>query len=101
MLGCTPVLRRSALALVVLVFALAPAYAAVPADPAARAGLIGQPASLQVQPPAITLNGPRAMQQVVITGRYPDGTARDLTPFCDLSVEAADVATVSAAGFVQ
>src|SRR4051794_6360776 len=101
MLGCTPILRRSTLALVALFLAFAPVRAAVPADPASRAAFLGQPAALQVKPETILLNGPRAMQQVVVTGRYADGTIRDLTSFCDLSVEAADVATVSATGFVQ
>src|SRR5262249_29402509 len=45
--------------------------------------------------------GPRAMQQVVVTGRYADGTVRDLTPFCDLTIDAAEVASVTPSGFVQ
>jgi hypothetical protein len=101
MLGCTPVLRRLAFAAIILFLAVSTGQAGVPADPAARAPLVGQPTALQVQPEAITLNGPRAMQQIVVTGRYADGTVRDLTPFCDLRVEAADVAAVSATGFVQ
>ena len=70
------------------------APAAVPADPAARACLIGQPTALRVEPAAVTLTGPRALQQVVVTGQYADGTVRDLTPFCDLAIEAPDVAVV-------
>jgi Protein of unknown function (DUF1549)/Protein of unknown function (DUF1553) len=101
MFGCTSSLCRCALAVLALSLASASAFAAVPSDPAARAPLIGQPASLQVQPEAITLTGPRAMQQVVVTGRYADGTVRDLTAFCELSIEAADVAIVSPTGLVQ
>ena len=59
-----------------------------------KAALIGQPVSLVVQPETIRLSGPRAMQQIVVTGRYGDGSERDLTPFCALSAEAADVVTI-------
>jgi hypothetical protein len=69
--------------------------AAPPTDPAERARLIGQPASLEVAPASVTLDGPRAAQQVVVTGRYADGTVRDLTPFAALKVEQADVAALN------
>jgi hypothetical protein len=35
------------------------------------------------------------MQQVVVTGHYPDGSVRDLTPFCDMTTEAPDVAALA------
>jgi hypothetical protein len=76
------------------------AAAACPTDPAARAQLVGQPTALQVQPPAIALQGPRAMQQVVVTAQYTDGSVRDLTPFCELAVEARDIVAVDATGFL-
>src|SRR5262249_43686776 len=47
----------------------------------------------------LTLTGPRATQQVVVTGRYADGSVRDLTPFCEWTVEAADLLTLDG-GFV-
>jgi hypothetical protein len=81
----------SALATLVLTTA---APAAVPTDPAKIAPLVGQPTALTVQPETITLVGPRALQQVVVTGKYADGTLRDLTPFCELAPEAADVAAI-------
>jgi hypothetical protein len=62
------------------------AQATLPGDPASRSKLIGQPTSLAAQPAAITLTGPRSVQQLVITGRYADGIVRDLTPFCNFSV---------------
>src|SRR5262249_42253085 len=63
--------------------------------------LIGQPVSLVVQPDTIRLSGPRAMQQLVVTGRYSDGSERDLTPFTTLSAEVAGVVTIRPGGFLQ
>jgi len=77
-----------------------PASAAPPVDPAARSELIGRPVALTVQPESIALTGPRAMQQIVVTGRYADGTMRDLTPFCDLAMENADIAGLNPGGFL-
>jgi Protein of unknown function (DUF1553)/Protein of unknown function (DUF1549) len=77
-----------------------PAYAALPTDPAARAQLIGQPVALQVQPEVLTLNGRQSMQQLIVTGRYADGSARDLTPFCEWSLDAADLLRLAGDGFV-
>jgi hypothetical protein len=83
-----------------LIFAVSPLAAALPTDASAVAQLIGQPLSLTVEPQAITLTGPRDRQQIVVTGRYADGSMRDLTPFCDLSFETADVAQAESSGFV-
>ena len=52
-----------------------------------RSKVVGQPAALVVQPLAVTLNGPGGMQQLIVTGRYADGSVRDLTPYCDYSIE--------------
>ncbi len=73
--------------------------AAAPTDEE-KAAVIGQPTALVVQPATITLNGPRAMQQIVVSGQYPDGTVRDLTPFCQFSAEAADIIDIAAGGFL-
>ena len=70
----------------------------VPADPARRAALIGKPVRLVVQPAPLTLSGPRATLQLVVTGLYADGSARDLTPLCDCHGDAT-VAVVQG-GFV-
>ena len=87
-------LRAHTPLLVGLAFCLCAASAAADAPPDAgqRAALIGQPASLSIQPETVTLVGPRAYQQVVVTGRYADGSVRDLTPFCDYACETADLA---------
>jgi hypothetical protein len=54
-----------------------------------------------VQPQAITLSGPRSVQQIIVTGIYPDGLLRDLTPFCELTAESAGVISVLAEGLVR
>lgn len=70
------------------------AFAAMPSRPDERAALIGKPVAVMVQPATITLSGPRAVQQLVVTGKYADGTVRDLTPFAGLRVEG-DVAAMA------
>jgi Protein of unknown function (DUF1553)/Protein of unknown function (DUF1549) len=76
-----------------------PVSAAVPSSPDARAKAVGQPVSLIVQPPVITLDGPRSMQQVVVSGTYADGKVRDLTPFCEFTLES-HVGALDGTGFV-
>ncbi len=65
--------------------------AAPPSDAAERAKIIGQPASIEAAPASIALSGRRATQQVTVTGRYADGTVRDLTPFVNWQIEQPDV----------
>src|SRR5262249_43357626 len=91
---------RSSLVLALALLLTASAAASVPTDAATRAKVIGQPVALVVQPPAINLSGPRAVQQVVVSGRYADGSVRDLTPFCDFNAEAADIAAAGPEGFL-
>jgi hypothetical protein len=94
-------LIASSLAFCGLLLAVAPAMAAVPADAETRAALIGQPASIIVQPATIELAGPQSMQQIVVTGKYADGSVRDLTPFCEIKAEAADTVSVATGGFLR
>src|SRR5947209_20616285 len=68
-----------------LVLAAALPAPALPPGEGEKAAVIGQPVSLSVRPELIRLSGPRAMQQVLVTGRYGNGAERDLTPFCALS----------------
>jgi len=67
------------------------AFAGLPGDPKEREKAIGQPASLEILPVSVSLDGPRAVQQVVVTGKYADGTIRDLTAFADFTPAAPDV----------
>jgi hypothetical protein len=73
---------------------------APPTDPAKRAALIGQPVALAVQPDSINLTGPRSRQQVVVSGRFPDSSVRDLTPFCAMSADI-ELAVVENGGFLR
>lgn len=77
-----------------------PLAAAGPKDKE-KAEVIGQPTALVVQPSNITLNGPRAMQQIIVTGKYADGLERDLSACCTLSAEPADVVRIGENGFLQ
>jgi hypothetical protein len=63
------------------------AEGSVPADAETRAKVIGQPKALTVEPSIIVLDGPRAVLQPVITGRYSDDSLRDLTHFCEITIE--------------
>ena len=50
-----------------------------PTEAADREKLIGQPVAVDVMPAKIDMKGPRAVTQLVVTGKYADGTVRDLT----------------------
>jgi hypothetical protein len=76
-----------------------PARGAVPEDAAGRGKAVGQPTALLVQPESVTLAGPRAKQQLVVSGKYADGSVRDLTAFAELSVEG-DVASLFEGGYL-
>jgi hypothetical protein len=78
---------RLTLGLLATVLCASASVAAVPTEPAKKAEVIGQPTAIAVQPAIVNLTGPRALQQLVITGQYADGTVRDLTAFADIKVE--------------
>jgi len=68
---------------------------------AAPADLIGKPTSLEVDPPQVTLQGPRASAQILITGKYADGSERDLTALSQWKAANAALITLSPHGFVE
>src|SRR5947209_2519386 len=78
---------RSALLAAFLLAAATPAAAAPPTDPADRAAVVGQPAAVEVFPASVALSGARDARQLVVTGTYSDGTARDLTHLATARVE--------------
>lgn len=80
------------LALGALLWLVPPAKAAPPTDPAELAKIIENPTALIVQPPAVVMTGTRGQVQLVVTGKYADGSVRDLTPF--VIVEAEDKALI-------
>jgi hypothetical protein len=84
-----------------LMTATAFVVAGPPEPQADRATFIGQPVALLVQPEAVRLSGPRAMRQLLLTGRYGDGSERDLTHACVLEVELPSVVRVGRGGFLQ
>jgi hypothetical protein len=92
--------KRWLISLALLSALVVPAPAALPTDPGVKAQLVGQPAELIVQPEAVVLSGPRAVQQIVVTGRYADGSVRDLTAFADLTLEDAAACTLQPGGFL-
>jgi hypothetical protein len=98
--ACSRLSAASLFLLPLLAVSARAAVPTVPADPAVRSQLLGQPTALLVQPQTITLHGPRAMQQVVVTGRYADGSLRDLTGVSEVGVEAGDLASIDPNGFV-
>lgn len=65
-----------------------------------KALYLGQPVSLAVHPATIRLIGPRAVQQVLVTGRYADGSERDLTRVSTLRLETPEFATISPDGYM-
>ncbi|MFO0968974.1 MAG: DUF1553 domain-containing protein [Gemmataceae bacterium] len=86
--------RRTSLALLVSLCGAFAAQAAPPSEPAERAKIVGAPTALVVQPPTAVLAGPRAHVQLVISGKYSDGSVRDLTPFCTVTAEDASLVKV-------
>jgi hypothetical protein len=87
-------MHRRSLLLAALALAASPALAAVPTDPKERAAVIGDPATVQVQPPRVSLTGVRARQQLVITGQYAGGAPRDLTPVCEVTPRDAAIVAI-------
>src|SRR5439155_11847622 len=82
------------LALLALVAVAGPAVAAPPIDPRERNEVAGQPAAVEVFPTAVNLSGTHDASQLVVTGKYADGTVRDLTAVATARVEPADVVEV-------
>jgi hypothetical protein len=84
----------------VLLAGLSYAGAGLPTDSAVRARVIGEPTSVETQPSTISLHGARDMQQVIVTGHYADGSARDLTSFCEWG-PAPDVIELDKGGLIH
>src|SRR5262245_40432461 len=94
---------RSTKLLVFLTFVAAPApvLAGPPTDPTKRDAVIGRPVVLAVQPESVTLLGRRDGQQLMVTGRYADGSVRDLTALCEFNADASGCARVESGGWLS
>lgn len=77
-----------------------PAFAGPPST-ADRPALIGQPTELTVAPASIVLNGPRDVRQIVVTGKYADGTVRDLTAVTTITADKNDILNIAEGGFLR
>jgi hypothetical protein len=92
---------RRALLLFALVVVAAPATAAPPIDPRERNEVAGQPAAVEVFPAAVSLSGTHDAGQMVVTGKYDDGTIRDLSAVATARVEPAGVVEVQDGLFLR
>ncbi len=92
---------RRSLAVPALVLLASFAQAGPPKDVQERAALTGQPTELTIAPTSLTLTGPRDVRQLVVTGRYADGSVRDLTHAVELSIDKPDVLIVEEGMFVR
>src|SRR5262249_27970437 len=68
-----------------------PAPASPPLDPKERAEVAGQPATIEAGPASVTLSGVHDARQMVVSGKYADGSVRDLTAVATARIEPADV----------
>ncbi len=94
--------RSSPARLVLLALLLAaPALSAAPPAGDDRAALVGRPTELVVTPPAVALTGPHDVRQLVVTGKYADGSVRDLTWAADATADKPGVLTVAEGLFVR
>ena len=89
------------LAVLALVLTASPLSASPPVDATERAAVVGSPAGVEVYPKAVTLSGIRDARQLVVTGKYADGTARDLTHVVAVKVTPADVVEVQDGLFLR
>jgi hypothetical protein len=75
--------------------------AAAPDKQAEKAAYIGHPVALAVSPEAVHLAGPRDMRQILVTGRYSDGSERDLTNSCEVRAETPDLVRIGKGGLIR
>ena len=87
-------LARQVLAALVLTAVTTAANAAPPIEPAERNAAVGQPAAIDIAPGAVTLSGNRDARQLVVTGKYADGTVRDLSALASVKVEPSGIVEV-------
>src|SRR6478736_5364455 len=84
---------------VLTALAVSPAFAGPPSGDD-KTTLIGQPTELNAAP-KVTLSGPRDVRQLVVTGKYADGSVRDLTWAVEATADKPDVLTVADGLFLR
>ncbi|MFO0948280.1 MAG: DUF1553 domain-containing protein [Planctomycetota bacterium] len=70
-------------------------------EPAKLMETVGEPTRVTIEPKDISLHGPRAYQQILVTGEYADGSVRDLTRLAQYASSEAGVATVTDQGVIH
>ena len=93
--------RTSVAAAACALLLTSPALAGPPTNDEERAALVGQPTAIEVVPAAVKLAGVRDARQLVVTGKYADGSARDLTAVATLKTEASGVVDIQDGGFLR
>jgi Protein of unknown function (DUF1553)/Protein of unknown function (DUF1549) len=93
--------RRTYLAAILLTAIGGPVFAAPPVDAEERNAIAGAPTAIEIAPGAITLNGIRDARQLVVTGKYADGSVRDLTAIADTKAEPAGIVEVQDGAFLR
>jgi hypothetical protein len=78
-----------------------PAFAAPPVGAEERKEIAGQPTTLEIAPGDVKLSGVRDARQLVISGKYADGSLRDLTALADVKVEPANVVELQEGAFLR
>ncbi|HSQ58047.1 MAG TPA: DUF1549 domain-containing protein, partial [Gemmata sp.] len=71
-----------------------PALAGPPISAIERETVIGKPTAIEIKPATVILDGIRDARQLIVTGKYADGSLRDLTSVADAKLEPADVVGV-------
>lgn len=83
--------------------ALSPGFALAgpPVEPGERKAAIGQPDGVSVFPERVSLSGVRDARQLVVSGKYADGSVRDLTAVADVTVEPAGIVDLQEGAYLR
>jgi hypothetical protein len=93
--------RHEILALMIVACSVATTADRLHAETPTPREVIGEPVALEIEPETIDLAGPRASQQLLVTGRYSDGSRRDLTRVCVLQAADSSLLHITAQGAVS
>src|SRR5262245_10619787 len=93
--------HRAVVAALLLTAFASPSVAAPPLAADERAAVAGQPTSLEVAPVSVTLTGTHDARQLVVSGKYADGSVRDLTAVAGVKAEPAGVVEVLEGAFLR